>query len=113
MDEALAEALALLASQQDGGVAADAMATCAKVLANLTAHFGEEKFHRVRVANKAFNKKVASVAGGLEVMGAAGFHLTTDEETGEAILAYPMLPEPEPPLRRTLAALQRLGKAYQ
>ena len=113
MDEALAEALALLASQEDGAVAADAMGTCAKVMGNLVKHFSEEKFHRVRLGNKAFNKKVASVSGGLEVMAAAGFQLTTDDESGEAVLVYPMLPEPEPALRSALAHLERLAASFK
>jgi len=55
--EALNEALALLASL-DSLAARDAVSTVAKIMANLTTNFEDEKFHRVRLANKAFNKKV-------------------------------------------------------
>lgn len=109
LDEGLAEALALLSSLEDRAVAADAVATCAKVLGNLVKNFADEKFHRVRVANKTFHKKVATVPGGLEIMTAAGFLLVQDDASGETVLTYPQVPEPEAPLLQALRCLERLA----
>ena len=59
-------------------------------------------------------KQVASVAGGLEVMLAAGFELTSDAAADEAVLVFPMDPAPAPPLLRTaLARLVSLEAALQ
>jgi hypothetical protein len=51
---------------------------------------------------------VASVPGGLELLGAAGFVLTSDDTTDEAALVYPVLPTPEPALAAALRSLERL-----
>lgn len=106
-DEALAEALALLASAEPS-VASDAIGTLVKLIANLCEKFSEEKFHKVRLANKAFEKKVGTVPGGLELMAAAGFQLTSDDTSDETVFVYPMVPEPEPGLLEALVHLRRL-----
>jgi len=87
LDEPLAHALALLSShpQQVCGEACDVLA---KLLGNLASNFDKEKFHRVRLGNKAFNKKVGSIAGGLEVMTEAGFILSTEDGTDEPVLVF-------------------------
>lgn len=49
--DALAEALALLMSHEPV-VATASISTSLKVLSNLVANFGDEKYHKVRLANK-------------------------------------------------------------
>ena len=73
------EALALLASHPPD-VALKCVSICVKLLANLAKKFDDEKFHRVRLANKAIQEKVGAVSGGIEVMLAAGFELSAEDD---------------------------------
>lgn len=103
----LSEALALISSHSSE-VSEAALSTCLKIMTNLRNNFSEEKFHKVRMNNKAFNKKVATVSGGLELMGAAGFQLVSEEATDEMVLTYPMLATPDDDLVCAIQHLQLL-----
>ena len=43
-------------------------------------HPDEEKFRRIRVSNRAFSERVASLEGSRELLTSAGFILTTESE---------------------------------
>lgn len=98
-------------------------------MTNLVKGFPEAKFHTVRMGNKvfpnptisyphlvlmtmhsqAFNKKVATVSGGIELMNAAGFVFVSDEATDEMLLVYPMLDQPDGDLLCAIQHLQRIA----
>ncbi len=44
------------------------------------------KYHRIRLSNPGFQKKVACVPGAIDILEVAGFELRTEE--GELILQY-------------------------
>ena len=81
--------------------------TISKLLANLDSKFDEPKFKTVRLANKAFDSKVGSVEGGLEIMLAAGFELAEDAN-GDPVLQFSDADGARAQLRCTLAQTRRL-----
>lgn len=95
--------------QQPPAVQSDLVGVAVKLLTNLAQNFEQDKFHKVRLGNKTFDKKVGSVPGGLDVMVAAGFELTTDEND-EPVLQYPAGPEAPPRLLYTLNQLGQLSR---
>lgn len=99
------EALALLASHPPD-MALKCVSICVKLLSNLASKFDDDKFHRVRLANKAIQEKVGAVSGGIEVMLAAGFELSAEDE--ETVLIYPMGPTPPAKLTQVLRQLSEL-----
>jgi hypothetical protein len=60
------------------------------------------------VPPQAFNKKVASVSGGIELMNAAGFEFVSEETSDEMVLVYPMLDRPQEDLLCCIQQLERL-----
>ena len=62
----------------------DKLAVCIKTLityiSNLEANPTDVKYRRIRVGNKAFQERVASLAGGLEFIAAVGFSQFSEEE---------------------------------
>uniref|UniRef100_A0A7S2DP17 PUB domain-containing protein n=1 Tax=Octactis speculum TaxID=3111310 RepID=A0A7S2DP17_9STRA len=107
--EAMDMALGLISSQPPQ-IAKEAVTTLLKLLNNLETKFEDEKVHRVRVANKTFAKKVASVNGGIDFMVAAGFTLTEDAE--ETVLVYPTGLQPPPILQHAISQLGFLCSQY-
>lgn len=53
--------------------------TLTKYLSNLATNPTDAKFKKIRVGNRAFQERVASVVGGLEFIAAAGFSAFTEE----------------------------------
>jgi len=74
------DAIAILMGQGlDASV--NAMKTVSKLVKNIIKTPEEEKFRRIRLNNQAFNSKVVSIQGGMELMQAIGFNVdTTGEE---------------------------------
>ena len=62
----------------------DKLALCIKTLityiGNLESNPADVKYRRIRVGNKAFQERVASLTGGLEFIAAAGFSQFSEEE---------------------------------
>ena len=85
--DAVNEALGMLlsAAEADPSLVESAIATAAKMLKALADNRDEAKFRSIRLANEAFQKKVAACPGGIELFLAAGFTVETEaaESTGE------------------------------
>lgn len=64
-----------------------AISTIQKMLNNLQKNKQELKFRSIRLMNEAFQAKVVSVPGGLELMMAAGFVLVEAPVDGAAVAA--------------------------
>jgi hypothetical protein len=73
VDDAFAMLLSLTDAEQDS--AKIAVQTVQKMLLNLYCNKQEPKFRTIRMTNKAFNAKVGSVPGGVELLLAAGYRL--------------------------------------
>lgn len=74
MDSALS--LILSVASIDDTKAQIAIQTIYKMLQNLFHHQDEMKYRSIRLENSGFQTKVATVDGGLDLMFAAGFHLS-------------------------------------
>lgn len=85
--DAVNEALGMLmsAAEADPSLVESAIATAAKMLKALADNRDEAKFRSIRLANAAFQNKVAACPGGIELFLAAGFTVETEavEATGE------------------------------
>lgn len=65
-------------------------------------------YRSIRLANKAFQNKVCTVPGGVELCLAAGFVLQGEANTEDAMLCHPMTPPAIQSLAYTMARLQDL-----
>lgn len=83
VDDCLASLLSYAGSEEELGdptaTAEGALMTVFKMLSNLFNHKDEDKFRTIRLGNPAFNKKVVSVPGALDLMLVAGFAMHTEE----------------------------------
>jgi hypothetical protein len=79
---AVEDALALILSsnQPDNGT----LVTCYKMLSNLANNPDEAKYSSIRIQNAAFQSKVGSVPGGIDLFLAAGFMIAEDSSTSGA-----------------------------
>jgi hypothetical protein len=71
VDDALAMLLSL--AEVQGTEVEQALQTVHKMLSNLHTSPNEVKYRSIRVSNKAFQSKVASISGAVELLLAAGF----------------------------------------
>jgi hypothetical protein len=62
-----------------------AVQTVQKMLQNLYSSKNDPKFRSIRLSNKAFQNKVASVSGGVELLIAAGYRFQIHESSSESI----------------------------
>lgn len=106
-------------SPEDGERVQTALVTVEKMLSSLRAAVAtnnadaQGKMRSVRVMNSAFQSRVASVAGGTELMEAAGFVLQDDASPGalggnELFLRHNLGPQELVKLRYTIARLKEL-----
>lgn len=87
-----------------------ALTTIIKMLSSLAKNRIDPKYRSVRVNNKAFQSKVVSLPGGIELMLAAGFILQDEEIDGinESFLKHDMVLENQGKLDYTLSRLEEL-----
>ena len=63
------------------------LTTIGKVLGNVVDQPLEDKFRKIKLGNKAVRERILSVAGGVEVLVAAGFaHADGDEGEGDILV---------------------------
>eukprot|EP01137_Pigoraptor_chileana_P016577 Opistho-2@73533 len=67
--------------------------TIALYLTNVVAHPGELKYRRIRMGNRQFGERVASVPGGIDFLVASGFSIRIDKATDGSDDKFLVLPE--------------------
>lgn len=81
-----------------------ARTTLLSILGNLLRDPSNDKFRRLRLSNPAFQSRVASVHGGMELLAAAGFEVAAgEEEGGDAYFVIRSVPPPRVPPAAALA----------
>lgn len=110
VDDAFAMLLSLSDDEQERVKVA--VQTVQKMLQNLYSNRSEVKFRTIRLSNKAFQSKVGSVPGAIELLLAGGFVLhengVESDSPGESLLQHPMSSFGLCKLEYTLSRLQEL-----